>query len=141
MSHIWLSDKPHMRRLELFQERNAILQRSLYGLPIRTSLWHVINSGLLELPDKDRRTVEHERFLILAIAVAHRQGMDSIIGKCWFEWKGSPLRKPMRITSNPDIRKALGYSTTPYSVWRDWVRHDWQRFTCWLWHVATMLNR
>jgi hypothetical protein len=66
----------------------------------------------------------------LATAVALRDGLQPLEVRCYHEWKGIPLSKCARISSDPEIRELLGYGKRP--VMRQWMRHDWERLKGWL---------
>jgi hypothetical protein len=127
LGQMWLSEKPHVRKMELVEERIQVLVWVLNGKPARTNLHRLILSGLNELPQREKRSERHIYFLQLATAVAWSEGLGSLDRRCWYEWKEWPLMKSASVTIDPTVRKLLGLSPRP-SVWRLWVYEDWMRF-------------
>lgn len=126
MSHIWLDGIPEISRYDMLEERIAILQRLLAGELVRANIRHVIIGGLDE-EVLHAHNPRYEQFLITATAAAWKQGLQPFDVRCYVAWKG---RRPMpgsTITSNPEIRAALGYHCDYRPIMRQIIAHDWSR--------------
>lgn len=123
---------PAYRAPSPIEQRIEILLWTLDGSPVRTNLRRLLYTGLLEKPiiEKDRR--DYILLAKLATAVAYREGYDNLARSWYQQWKGLPLQKCARLTSDPQIRKLLNLDPPPFLNGTGWIRYDWERFRAWL---------